>query len=578
MLKELHIRNYALFEDVHIELGPNFNVFSGETGAGKSLLVGAIGLLLGNKGDSVMVRQGCSETEVIGILSIAPENREARDWLENCEIPLETEGPDEPSQLSVRRILKDNGKSSCYIQHIPLTLSKLGEFTALLFDLHSQHQNQSLFHSRRQLRMLDHYAHLNQEVETFGKTFQNINQKKKQLTEAQAEADRQREQAAYLKKAIEEFEELKPQQDEDSELSEQIELLSNAEDIRQQMEQLLEEGHQALELLHRSHSRLGQLSAKFKSGAELLSRLQSTNIEIEDILDSCKAEKNNLNLNPGRLQEMDQRLSKLIMLGRKYGNSSLNRAIQFSEEAAANLAALENTEDSLAAQKRNIQTAEKELMEKAQYLSRQRKKYAPLLQKSIEGNLHNLGMAQATFQIELSHRNNENNHVLCHSYGIDKVRFLLAANPGEDLHEIRQVASGGEISRIMLAIKSEPVSDTMPAKIRTGTSVNGSESSIETIIFDEIDTGIGGETGIRMARHINRLGRRKQILCVTHLASIAASADTHIKIEKQSDSDSTNVNIHSLSSDDRPAELARMLSGDPKNPTSLAHAQELLNR
>ena len=570
MLKELHIRNYALFRDVHMELGPHFNVFTGETGAGKSLLVGAIGLLLGNKGDSIVIRKDCREAEVIGLLAISPGNDEACDWLNSHEIPLESEPPEGAIEVTVRRILKDSGRSSCYIQHIPLTRNKLGEFMALLFDLHSQHQNQSLFHSRQQLRMLDHYAQISQEVEQFGRTFYKLNQKKKELTEAELATEQRQEQVAYLRQAIQEIEELQPKEDEDSQLSEQIELLSNAENIREQLEQLLGAGRQALALLGHSQSQLDSLAHKLSAIDELLPRLQSARIEIEDILDSCKAEKNKLYLNPTQLQELDLRLSKLIMLSRKYGHSSLNEAIRFGQEAVSQLAILESTEDSIAQQRQELQAQEKQLMQVAQYLSQQRKAYAVPLQQSIEKNLHNLGMSQAKFQIELSRRSNEDGQVLCHSYGMDKAQFLLAANPGESFHEIQQVASGGEISRIMLAIKSEPAQ-----RNRDG---NREANGIETIIFDEIDAGIGGETGIKLAQHIHQLGQHKQVLCVTHLASIAASANTHIKIEKLSGVDSTNVDIHRLTPEARPAELARMLSGDAKNPASLAHAEELLSR
>ncbi len=576
MLKELHIKNYALFEEVHLELGPHFNVFTGETGAGKSLLVGAIGLLLGNKGESIMVRQGCREAEVTGVLRLAAGSREARSWLESYEIPLE---PDESGadHLTVRRILKVSGKSSCYIQHVPISRARLEEFMALLFDLHSQHQNQSLFHNRQQLHLLDHYARLEQCLEEFGKTFQDINQQKKQLAQARSEAERQREQIIYLRSAVEEIEELQPQEDEDVALGEQIELLSNVQNLREDLEQLLREGQGALERLDRSQSYLGTVAAKLGAAAELLPRLQSASIEIEDILDSCKAEKNALQPDPEQLHQLDQRLSQLIALSRKYGNSSLNESIRFGAEAREKLVRLESTEDSLSQREEAIQAAEQKLMQEAQYLSRQRKKYAPLLEQSIEENLHNLGMGQACFQIELAHRSNEEGHVLCHSHGIDTVRFLLSANPGESPREIRQVASGGEISRIMLAIKSQPI-----AKVGTEACAGGSEAAesrgIETVIFDEIDTGIGGETGIRLAEHIHRLGQHRQVLCVTHLASIAACANHHIKIDKQSDTNSTSIYIYALKQEQRTTELARMLSGDTQNPASLAHAQELLNR
>ncbi len=573
MLKELYIRDYALFGEIRVGLGPNFNVFTGEVGAGKSLLVGAIGLLLGDKGDSIMIRKGCREAEVIGLLSIEPGNGEALAWLESCEIQLEQEPPAQTIDFSVRRILKDTGRSSCYIQHVPVTRGKLAELMSLLFDLHGQHQNQSLFHGRQQLRMLDHYAQLGQQVEEFSQNFHDINQKKQQLLEAEAAVEQKREHAAYLRKAIEEITALQPQKDEDVQLSEQIDLLSEAENMRERLEQIMAEGSQALDRLNQAHSQLHSLATRLIAVKGLPPRLQSACIEIEDILESCAAEKNNLELNPSQLQELDQRLSQLILLSRKYGHSSLNETIQFAREAERDLLALEGDEDSIVAQKEEVQAAEKQLMQEAQYLSQQRRKHAKLLQQSIEDHLRNLGMTHARFQIELSLRGNDDGHVLCHSYGIDKVRFLLAANPGEDFRPIQQVASGGEISRIMLAIKSESVAPESPFAMQ-----NKGESSIETIIFDEIDTGIGGETGIRLAQYIHHLGRRKQVLCVTHLASVAASANCHMKIEKVSNAGNTSVNIYNLSGEERPAELARMLSGDAKNAASLAHAEELLSR
>ena len=575
MLRELHIRNYALFEDVQIQLGPGFNVFSGETGAGKSLLVGAIGLLLGNKGESANVRRGCSEAEVIGQLSIAEGNREARAWLAGIEISLEENlQAGHTEMLTVRRILKSNGKNSCYIQHIPLTLSKLGEFMGLLFDLHSQHQNQSLSYSRNQLQMLDRYA--DAQTEALTRIFLQINCQKKQMEDTKARLQEQRERAAYLQEVVEEIDTLRPQQDEDILLSEQIEQLSNAQSIREQLEQSLQGGYEALALLQKACSGLSRIEGQFKSVNPLLGRLESANIEIGDILDSCKAEKNALQLDPERLQTLNQRLNALIMLNRKYGNASLNKTLEFSVQATAELAALESSEDTMSEQQQQLEKAEKQLMQQAHALSRQRKKYAPILEKRIEQNLHRLGMAQARFRIELSHSINENGRILCHNYGIDKIRFLLAANPGEELREIRQVASGGEISRIMLAIKSESISP-IAQEANQHRKPNDNAGS-ETIIFDEIDSGIGGETAIQVAQHIHQLGQHRQILCVTHLASIAAAADTHVKIVKHFDVNITNINIYLLSGAKRISELARMLSGDEQNPKSLAHAQELLGR
>ena len=577
MLKELYIRNYALFSEIRIELGTDFNVFTGETGAGKSLLVGAVGLLLGNKADNSAIRKNCNEAEISGLLAINSKNHEIITWLKNYDIPLEETESGEFIEIVVRRILRENGKGSCYIQHVPFVRSKLGEFMALIFDLHSQHQNQSLFDSRQQLRMLDYYAQLSQRAENFSKKFQELNQKKKELANNEQQFSQQQEQIAYLREAIIEIEELKPQENEDTELNEKIALLSNVEQVRSNFEELLEVGAQALGMLGCAQAQLGVLAEQLRSVRELLPRLESASIDIEDILDSCKAERNNIPIHNGQLEELDQRLSKLIFLNRKYGCISLNETIRFGEETKRKLAIWETSENEFAEQKRQIQIQEELLMKEAHYLSQQRKKYVGVLEQNIEANLHNLGMNQAKFQIELSCRNNEQGKLLCHNYGVDRVRFLLAANPGEDFRELRQVASGGEISRIMLAIKSKPAQGGLiqDSQDEIGTDYS---SSIETIIFDEIDAGIGGETGNKLAQYIEQLGQRKQIFCVTHLASIAASANTHIKIEKIAYEDSTEVRVYRLSAEARSAELARMLSGDSENAASLAHAKELLSR
>lgn len=574
MLEELTIKDFALIESHYLEFNKGFTVLSGETGAGKSIIIGALSFLLGGKAEVSQIRSGKSEATVSGVFYIKePQNirtlgddeeaENAYEWLNQHGIEIEN------NRVLLRRFIRETGKSGAWINDTPVTRSDLSQFSSFLVDIHGQHEHQSLMKVSEHRKFLDSRAGIVLEVEEFKKLFATLVEKRKLLEAfSMSESERLRK-IDMLTFAVQEISEAKLKKDEDIILEEEEARLSSFEKIFSDVEtitQVLGNSENSvvglLKKIRRESSHLQELD---KSVSALDQRLESAFYELSDICDEYDSYKSKLVFDPARLQEVQDRLSLIYNLKKKYAssvNASLNEVFTYLEDAQNFLAENadgNNKREKLAA---DIKVIEKEVLQRAVSISNKRKQVAKVLSSEVDVILSKLGMNGTRFGVNIVEKEGTEAIQKCGPYGIDNVEFLISANPGSPLLPLAKIASGGELSRVMLALK------TIFAK----------SDAVETLIFDEIDTGIGGEVAVAVGSHIKQLAKEKQIFCITHLASIAVYADNQIKIEKGVSGGITSSNVHYVQEEERVAEIARMLSGDSDTQQSLEHARTMLEK
>ena len=556
MLEELFIRNYALAEKLTVEFTRGFNILSGETGAGKSVIIGALSLVLGEKGDVSVIRTGSDETEVSAVLNVGG-NKAALQWLSERDIETD-EG-----RVILRRVLKSTGRGNIYIQSVPVTKADVNEFTAMLFDIHGQHEHQSLLSSDNHRSLLDSFAGLKDVSEKLRTDFLELSSIRKEYQKLMSDEREMLREADIAAFAVKEIEDAKLQPGEIEQLENEHLLLSQAEKLFVLFEDLhnsLSEGEGgALNGLRSGMKQLKELCGIDSSFEESRDRLENAFYETEDILDGIEHYKNDFDFSPEKLTACEERLSELLKLRKKYGDT-VEEIMEFLEESRRKVSSVENREELKREYAERVSGLEKSVVKQASELSAQRKSAAKKLQAEIQQQLKALGMPKAEFRILVETRLGDNNKPACGVNGFDSVEFMISPNQGEPPKRLRSIASGGEISRVMLAIK------TVLAAIDT----------VDCLVFDEIDAGIGGEIAVAVGEHMYNLSRFKQILCITHLASIAVRADNHIRVRKNNIDDRTFTEIESISGEDRKVEIARMLSGDTNADVSLKHAEELL--
>ena len=558
MIEELHVRNYALADELTVEFGSGFNILSGETGSGKSVIIGALGLVLGGKGDVSVIRTGTTETEVSAIINISG-NSDAIRWLEQHEIEAEDD------RIILRRILKTSGRGSIFIQSVPTTRADIAEFTALLFDIHGQHEHQSLLSVENHRKLLDSFAGLTSAAEKLKTDFLEMGSVKKEYQKLVSDEREMLREADLAGFAIREIEDAKLKPGEIEQLENEHNLLSQSEKLFILFEEihgsLSETEGGALNGLRSGFTHLKELSSIDPSFEESSSRLENAFYETEDVLEGLERFKNNFDFSPEKLTACEERLSELLKLRKKYGDT-VEEIFNFLEESKKKVDGIENREALKAEYSEKISILEKAVLQQASELSKNRRAAALKLQQAIQEQLKDLGMPKAEFRVLVENKIGENGRPACGVNGFDAVEFMISPNQGEPPKRLRAIASGGEISRVMLAIKS----------------VLAEMDSVDCLVFDEIDSGIGGEIAVAVGEHMYNLSHFKQILCITHLASIAVRADNHIRVSKISDETRTFTEIRSITGNDRKIEVARMLSGDTDTDVSLKHAEELLDK
>ena len=558
MLEELTIRDFALIDRVNVRFGSGLNLLTGETGAGKSILIGALGFLLGTKADTGIIRTGAEETLVTGILDISG-NADAKSWLSEHGMDAED------GTVVIRRSLKKTGRGAVYIQNVPAVRQDLSDFTSLLVDIHGQHEHQSLLKTDSQRRLLDRFARIEDEVDTFGKAFADLTAKRKELERAAASEKERAREAELLAFAVDEISKAKLRPGEDAELEEEERLLSQFEKLSSAVDGardlLTDSSAGVLPALRKMRTMLDAARGIDPKIGDLARRVDDGYYELEDVAESLRHYLDSVSFSSERLEIVESRLAELQKLKKKYGDT-LEDVIDYESDGAARLDRLANWEEDRAKLEKEIARLEREVYDRAQSLSESRKAAGADLEGRITTILTTLGMPNARFSIRLARKGPEGGKAVVGPYGIDEIDFLISPNKGEPLRELARIASGGEMSRVMLAVKTA-LADT---------------DTIGTLIFDEIDAGIGGEVALSVGEHLHTLASRKQVLCITHLASIAVRADTHYRVEKSVQGDRTVTRLSILTGEKTAREIARMLAGDSKTEVSYAHAVELLRR
>lgn len=558
MLEDLSVKDFALIDSVSLEFSPGFTILSGETGAGKSILIGSLTFLLGGRSSPDMVRTGAEEARVSGTVFLPQECQAARAWLESRGISGEND------RILLRRTLKTNGKSGSWIQDCPVTRGELAEFTSHIVDIHGQHDHQSLLKVDEHRRFLDSYAGLTRDVENFTTMYALLADKRRLRDEMSTSEKQRAEKSELLTFAVQEIESASLYADEEESLSAEEQRLSQHEKLFGTIEQLLDSlvsTDGALSKLKKARSNLEGATSIDTSLSPLLSRLDTSFYETEDITDALKRYSDSLSFDPARLETIEQRLAFIFRLKKKYGQS-VSDILAYAENAKRELEQLSGWEENRSSLDEEIAELEKTVYRLGSQLSARRKQASGTLQSSVETILSSLGMAGTRFRVGITLREGTDTMQKSGPYGFDTIEFMISANEGEPLKPLAKIASGGEISRVMLALKT----------------VLASADETATLIFDEIDTGIGGEVALSVGAHLQQLSEKKQIICITHLASIAVRADNHIKIEKVVASGSTRTMAFAVSGEQRIEEVARMLAGDGFSTASVQHSRELLDR
>jgi DNA repair protein RecN (Recombination protein N) len=569
MLEELSIRNYALIDSITLSFRPAFNVLTGETGAGKSIIVGSLSFLMGGKTEIDVIRSGCDEAGVSAVISVNKNNAEVTDWLKMRDIECEED------TIIVRRNIKTSGRGSIYIQNVPVTRQDLAEFMGMLFDLHGQHNHESLLHRENHRRYLDRFAGIEDEALVFYRVFLELADRRKTL-EASLKSDRERgERLELLNYAVDEIAKASVRPGEIRELENEAQKLSDFEKLAglvQTAAGCFFDGEQSvLSLTRRAKNALDSASAVDSSLGEIHRRFENLFYEAEDIAGDFRAYRDNLSFDPLRLEEVNERLSFLYKLKKKYVKGADNLGndeeaiLSYKVQAEAEIQALCGAEENREKLKTEIAAMEKDIVAKAQILRQKRTGASGKLGQLITGILRNLGMPNARFQAEIVPKQQEGQTTVG-PWGAEDVEFLISANTGEPLKDLAKIASGGELSRVMLAIKTALLAGQQDE-----------EGGVETLVFDEIDSGIGGEVALKVGEYLTQIGKFKQIFCVTHIASIAVRADNHFKVEKKTEGGRTYTGIGPLSADGRRKEIARMLAGDAGD-AALAHADDLMRK
>ena len=555
MLNLITVQDLVIVSRLELELGPGMTALTGETGAGKSILIDALGLTLGDKADASLIRGGCERAEISVAVDIA-NNPAARAWLAEQAL-------DEDDECLIRRVLVRTGRARAYVNGRAVSSAQLRALGELLVDIHGQHAHQSLLRAAAQRSLLDGYAAhqpLTAEVAECYRQYRTLDQRWKTLTEASAERE---ERLELLRFQLQELEGLELGEHELDELDAEQRRLANQGQLQTTaatLVELLYEGEQSLrDQLGRASADLGSLSPIDPSLGETRELIDGATVQIEEAAANLRHYLDGLEMDPTRLGVVEQRIGRIHDLARKY-RIAPEQLLAFTAERRDELARLEQADQSLEALAGEREQARAILLERAERLSASRREAAQRLSETVTTAMQELGMGGGRFQVEVDPGDAET----ISSQGLDSIAFLVSANPGQPLQPLAKVASGGELSRISLAIQ------VATAEI----------GGIPTLVFDEVDVGIGGGVAEIVGRLLRRLGDNRQVLCVTHLAQVAAQAHQHLRVQKSGQKsardDQTFTGIDPLDAEQRIDEVARMLGGTEITETTRAHAAEML--
>ncbi len=550
MLKQLYIRNFTLIDELDIRLHPGFSVITGETGAGKSIILGAIGLLLGQRADSKSLKNNAEKCVVEAHFDLSKYNLQP--FFEENDIDFDA------ADTIIRRELTTAGKSRAFINDCPVTVQELKELGEQLVDVHSQHQNLLLQKHDFQLSVVDIIAGDDKELAAYRQAYSEYREAARKLEEMRREMEQNRQNADMLQFQFDELSASRLTDGEQEELEQQSETMTHAEDIKGALytadNALQGEGIGVVSSLHSAISALRSIANVLPVAQELTERMDSTYIELKDVAQEVGSCLERIDFDPAELDQINNRLDRLYELQRKYRVETVGELIGLRDDLQQKLAAIENSDDTLQELEAQCAKLQEQCRKLADKLTQKRKTGAQQIEQEMLGRLMPLGMPNVRFAITVEPAE-------IGATGQDKVQFLFSANTSTPLQPVAQVASGGEIARVMLSL----------------TAMISGAVKLPTIIFDEIDTGVSGRVAEQMARMMQEMGLAdRQVISITHLPQIAALGATHYKVTKTESATGTVSNMQELTAEERVTEIAQMLSGSSITAAAIQNAKELL--
>ena len=550
MLQQLYIRNFTLIDELDIELRPGFSVITGETGAGKSIILGAIALLLGQRADSKAIKQGSDRCIIEAHFDLT--RYQLKPFFDENDIDYDA------SDCIIRRELTAAGKSRAFVNDTPVALSLLKELGDMLVDVHSQHQNLLLGKQDFQLEVIDTIAQDQALLNEYQQTFAAYHEKQRQLQALQEEMERNKQNLDFLQFQYEELTNVQLVEDEQEKLEQQREMMTHSEDIKTALyetnQHLVADEQGILSRLRKSLSAIHTITKVYPTSEDWIERMESCQIELKDIAQDVEARLDDIDFNPAELERINQRLDKIYDLQKKYHAETIAELIQQRDELKRQLSQIENSDEALASLQNELDVLKKKCLQQAETLTKLRQKASKEIERQMRERLVPLGMPNVRFEVKV-------NKTELHKSGQDDIAFLFSANTSSPLQPISQVASGGEIARVMLSLKA---------------MISGAVK-LPTIIFDEIDTGVSGKIAERMAEIMKEMGANdRQVISITHLPQIAALGTTHYRVSKEETATGTTSKMQMLSNDERIHEIAQMLSGSDITAAAIQNAKELL--
>lgn len=550
MLKHLYIKNFTLIDELDIDFFNGFSVISGETGAGKSIILGAISLLLGNRADSKQIKQGEKKCIIEAVFTLAKGVYD--DFFKANGIDLDID------ETILRREINDSGKSRAFINDTPVSLTLMRDLGDQLVDIHSQHQNLLLQKEDFQLNIVDIIARNEQELQHYKEAYTDYKNTEKRLAQLKKQLEESAENEEFMRFQYEEIANANLEKEEQEELEQEYKTLSHAEDIKVSLydadNELNEDEMGVVKKLKKAADFLSSITAVYPKAEEISQRLDAVYIEVKDIAEEVGMATSDVDFDPKRLDFINEKLDKIYHLEKKFHVESIVDLLDIANDLKTKLSAIDNSDEALNEVEAEVKAKEKRCKELAIALTNGRQKAAKIIEQDMKEKLVPMGIPNIQFQIAMDSKP-------LASDGADKVEVLFSANKNSPLQPIAQVASGGEIARVMLALKA---------------MISGAVK-LPTIIFDEIDTGVSGKVAQQMAFVMQEMGNKnKQVISITHLPQIAALGSTHYRVEKRDTEKGTTSRLRQLSEEERVTEIAQMLSGTDISEAALMNARELL--
>lgn len=565
MIKSLEIKDYALIDHINVEFGKGLNIITGETGAGKSILIDAMSLLLGERASVEVVRKGAQKSFVEGIFDVEL-NKKVKLLLEENEIEFQPE-------LIIRREISLKGSNRCFVNDSPVSLNIIKELGDLLVDLHGQHEHQSLLRTETHIEFLDEFANNHKLLEDYKSVYKELNSKQNELKELKSKEDSLKEKKEIYSFQIKEIDNINPLPDEDEQITNELNILENSEKLLELTDDVynkLYDGEPSvIDLLGETKHKLNQLANIDKSFLESEGECDSALAVVKELANSLRSYKSRIDVDPKEIENKRERLGSLNLLKKKYGGS-IQKIIEHRAKIGNEFELADNFSAAINNLIKEINSLRKSAGEEVEKLSASRKKYAVKVESEVKKVLAQLGIPDAIFKVNITQTEsdkNENHSVIvknknynCTETGIDEVEFYISTNAGEDVKPLTKVASGGEVSRIMLSLK------TILAK----------SDKLPLLIFDEIDTGVSGRIAQKVGAALKDLASFHQIISITHLPQIAGMADNHFAVEKKQVDNRAVSYITKLSDNERINEVAKLISGEELSKASIESAKQLI--